>query len=388
MPIRPPSLLTCAPLLLALAGPLLAAPPAPAPSDPSTAPAIPDQTLQAIYDEVKTPFKYGVVIPREADELIDCPSVYRFNNHWMMIYVRCTPKVGYETMLAQSDDLLHWTKLGPILSFRKEGWDAWQADGGIALVDTTWGGSMAPEQVDGKYWLSYIGGAQKGYEPDPLSTGLAWTTTPDKPEEWHRIAENPILSGSDPDARPWERTTIFKTSIIRDPQQRFGAPFLMYYNARTMDPIAKSIGWTSGKESIGMATSNDMLHWKRFGPLEPLITDPPGKGTGISGDPQLVKMSVNGKDVWVMFYFGFRWAGPGAFDTFAASDDLLHWTKWRGPHLVQPSAKDEPTTFDKTFAHKPWLLKHDGVVYHFYCSVGEGGRQIALATSKDLKPKP
>ena len=83
-------------------------------------------------------------------------------------------------------------------------------------------------------------------------------------------------------------------------------------------------------------------------------------------------------------YFGFRWAGPGAFDTFAASYDLLHWTKWRGPHLVQPSAKGEFTTFDKTFAHKPWVLKHNGVVYHFYCSVGEGGRQIAVATSREM----
>jgi hypothetical protein len=31
------------------------------------------------------------------------------------------------------------------------------------------------------------------------------------------------------------------------------------------------------------------------------------------------------------------------------------------------------------------VLKHDGVVYHFYCAVGDEGRVIALATSKDLK---
>ena len=47
--------------------------------------------------------------------------------------------------------------------------------------------------------------------------------------------------------------------------------------------------------------------------------------------------------------------------------------------LIAPS---EP--WDKTFTHKPWLLKHDGVVYHFYCAVGDEGRVIALATSKDL----
>jgi hypothetical protein len=30
-------------------------------------------------------------------------------------------------------------------------------------------------------------------------------------------------------------------------------------------------------------------------------------------------------------------------------------------------------------------VKHDGVVYHFYCAVGDQGRVIGLATSKDLK---
>jgi hypothetical protein len=84
-----------------------------------------------------------------------------------------------------------------------------------------------------------------------------------------------------------------------------------------------------------------------------------------------------------MFYFGFRWLeGTTAFDTFACSRDLVNWTRWDGPPLLKPS---EP--FDRTFAHKPWLLKHDGVVYHFYCAVGTEGRVIALATSKDLKSR-
>jgi hypothetical protein len=98
-------------------------------------------------------------------------------------------------------------------------------------------------------------------------------------------------------------------------------------------------------------------------------------GRGISGDPQIVRMG----DVWTMFYFGAGWK-PGAFDTFACSYDLVNWTKWTGPDLIAPS---EP--WDKTFAHKPWVLKHDGIVYHFYCAVGEEGRAIALATSKDLR---
>src|SRR4029079_8481910 len=74
---------------------------------------------------------------------------------------------------------------------------------------------------------------------------------------------------------------------------------------------------------------------------------------------------------------------PKAFDTFACSQDLVNWTKWDGPHLIEPSAEG----FDSTFAHKPWMIKHDGVVYHFYCSVHKSERTIALATSKDFSGK-
>ena len=98
-------------------------------------------------------------------------------------------------------------------------------------------------------------------------------------------------------------------------------------------------------------------------------------GKGISGDPQIVRMG----DIWVMHYFGAFWK-PKAFDTFAASRDLVHWTRWDGPHLIEPS---EP--WDAEYAHKPWLLKHKGVVYHFYCAVGNQGRAIALATSRPMK---
>ena len=49
--------------------------------------------------------------------------------------------------------------------------------------------------------------------------------------------------------------------------------------------------------------------------------------------------------------------------------------------------------YDCIHAHKPWVLKHDGVVYHWYCAVGKRNRLevrgIALATSvpKAVLPK-
>ena len=100
-------------------------------------------TMQRIYDEVKTPFKYGVVLKgADTNEFVDCPSIFRSGKYWYMMYVAITNKLGYQTFLARSDDLLHWEKLGKILSFTKTNeWDAWQADGGIALADYNWSGS-------------------------------------------------------------------------------------------------------------------------------------------------------------------------------------------------------------------------------------------------------
>ena len=321
--------------------------------------------MQQIYEEVKTPYKYGVVLKGEEGELLDCPNVFRHGGRWYMMYAVNKDKVGYETHLAASDDLLRWERLGTILPFAEEGWDAWQAAGGIALYDTRW------EDADhglglheGRYWLSYIGGALQGYETDPLSIGFASTKAPSDAVAWTRLGENPVLSPMQKDNRDFEYETLYKSAVVRDEGRTLGAEFVMLYNGKA-PPY--------GQEAIGIAVSDDLKNWRRFG-NGPVINNVGPEPWAISGDPQLVKMG----DVWVMFYFGAFWK-PGAFDTFACSYDLVHWSKWKGPHLVEPSE-----AYDKTFAHKPWLLKHDGVVYHYYCAVGEEGRVIALATSKEL----
>ncbi|MBS1660457.1 MAG: DUF4982 domain-containing protein [Bacteroidetes bacterium] len=81
-----------------------------------------------------------------------------------------------------------------------------------------------------------------------------------------------------------------------------------------------------------------------------------------------------------MFYFGAFWPGKGgAFNRFACSYDLVHWTDWTGPDLISSS---EP--YDEVFAHKSFVVKYKGVVYHYYCGVDKkGNRGIAVATSVD-----
>ena len=40
--------------------------------------------------------------------------------------------------------------------------------------------------------------------------------------------------------------------------------------------------------------------------------------------------------------------------------------------------------YDEKYAHKPFVLKYNGVVYHFYCAVdNRDHRGIAVATSVD-----
>jgi predicted GH43/DUF377 family glycosyl hydrolase len=316
------------------------------------------ETMQKIYEEIKTPYKYGIILKGEQGKKVDCPSVFRCSGTWYMMYIIFDGS-GYETAIAESQDLLRWKPLGKILRFREGTWDARQAAGFIALQEYIWGGSYELRKYEGKFWLSYIGGALEGYETDPLAIGIAWTQDLTKPAEWNRL-EEPVLSRDQPDVREFEALTQYKSNVIYDKDQTLGYSFVMFYNGKKK----------RGYERIGMAVSRDMKHWCRYG-AEAVIDN----GKGISGDPQITKIG----DVWVMFYFGAGWK-PKAFDTFACSYDLVYWTNWDGPNLVEPS---EP--WDQTYAHKPWVVKRDGIVYHFFCAVGDQGRVIALATSKDLR---
>jgi predicted GH43/DUF377 family glycosyl hydrolase len=271
---------------------------------------------------------------------------------------------GYETWMAKSEDLLHWDVMGRLLSQTHQGWDGMQADGGMLLIDPNWNGSQQLEKYDNRYWLSYIGGALPGYEPDPLHIGMATANSIDTAMEFSRFP-TPILRMDDEDARPFEAKTLYKSTVIRDPECRLGAPFVMYYNAKR-PPCSV--------EAIGIAISEDMRSWHRYGKDFVVESGLPNTKWNIAGDPQLIRFG----ELWVMHFFT-AWTkdtGGYACDTFAVSRDLVHFTRWDGPPLIEPS---EP--YDKTFAHKPFVLKHDGVVYHFYCAVGDEGRCLAVATS-------
>lgn len=318
-----------------------------------------EETMQEVYEEIQTPFKYGVVFQHpDSTKIIDSPTIFRKNDQWYMTYIVFDGQ-GYETWLAESTDLLHWEAKGKILSFTQNTWDANQKAGYVSLVQYDWGGDYAAEKYNDKHWMTYLGGNTSGYEAGVLKIGLANTTDLTDVRPWN-TNNAPILSPEDENARWFENKTIYKSLVIRDSLGHTGHEFVMYYNAKGEGDF----------ESIGMAVSDDMTTWKRFGE-DPVIS----RAKGICGDAQIAKYN----DIYIMFYFGAFWK-PGAFERFACSYDLIHWTDWKGPDLIASSEK-----YDKQYAHKPWVIKWEGIVYHFYNAVGDQGRVIALATSEELK---
>ncbi|SFD25149.1 glycoside hydrolase family protein [Spirosoma endophyticum] len=329
-----------------------------------------DAQMQRIYAEVKTPFKYGLVMtPADNLRKMDCPTVFKKGKRWYMTYLIYDGR-GYETWLAKSNDLLNWETMGRIMSFSDSTqWDANQKAGYNALQNYQWGGNYELQKYQNRYWLSYIGGAARGYEAGDLSIGIASTMQdPAKVHEWQRQSK-PVLTAKDADTRWWENRKLYKSTVIHDPKKLTGHPFVMYYNANGDTTGVNKTRWF---ERIGMAVSDDMLSWQRFH-KEPVMMHP----AGITGDAVIQKID----NLYVMFYFGAFWEDrKGAFNRFAVSTDLVNWTDWTGANLVEPS---EP--YDDLYAHKSFVMKHKGVVYHFYCAVNKAEqRGIAVATSVDL----
>ena len=340
-----------------------------------TADIIPQSDMQRIYNEVRTPYKYGMVVaPTDNYHKIDCPTVFRVGDKWLMTYVVYNGKDGldgrgYETWLASSDDLLHWNTEGRILSYKEDGWDMNQRGGFPALIDWTWAGNYGISKYKKNYWLTYIGGHGTGYEAvrEPLNIGIAWTDGDiTQAHEW-QSGNKPLLSINDKDAQWWEKLVQYKSTIYDDPQKTLGKRFVMFYNAGGINPANDLKA-----ERIGIALSNDLKKWKRY-EGNPVFANE--VGGIITGDAQIAKMG----DLYVMFYF--KAYDPSrkynAFNTFAVSRNLIHWQRWEGEDLIWPTK-----TYDEMFAHKSYVLKHNGVVYHFYCAVNnDQQRGIAVATS-------
>lgn len=289
---------------------------------------------------------------------IDCPLVWRYKNEWRMFYTSFNGQ-GYQTGLATSDDLIQWTPKEVIMSFGKPGvYDhGGLSFGGLLFESYDVSAPRILKKFQRRHWVLYgCYPKQGGYEIRPGAEGVAWS---EDGEKWHRASEEkPILSVDG--AAEWEKDCIYQPWLVEH-----DGKFWNFYNAAN-DHI----------EQMGLATSDDMLNWKRYSG-NPVVRN---GGSG-SYDEQFCsdgKVFRDG-DHWVMFYFG---VGRGGAHIMAAfSKDLLHWVQHPEPLY---KAGGHPDGLDKQYAHKISLVYESGIFYMYYCAVGPRGRGIGLITSKPL----
>lgn len=298
-----------------------------------------------------TPYKYGKPVlagsgvPGSFDAMaVDCPFVFYHRNQFHMLYVGFDG-AGYQTGLAVSDDLLRWEKKGPVL--KREESAAWDRVGaaGMWILKESDDLSALPvlKKVDGKYWMAYHSYPEEGYEEGSARIGLAYSED-EELLRWNRLPQ-PVFSWKD--GADWEKGGLYKPCIIaRDGR------YFMFYNAKNLEKGP----WL---EQIGIAQSEDLLHWKRY-EHNPVIKVSEGRWDGrFCADPFVVRDGER----WLMFYYGFD--GKHARDGLAVSGDLFTWHKYPEP-VLSNGAEGE---LDRFFAHKPSMVCHKGVLYHFYCAV-------------------
>lgn len=276
---------------------------------------------------------------------VDCPFVFYHNDKYYMMYVGFDGR-GYQTGLALSDDLLHWTKLGVILSrVENVGWDCVGA-AGVSLLrgSNDLDGLPKLKKVNGRYWMVYHSYPEEGYEAGAARIGLAWCDD-ESLLCWHRLPE-PVMTWEN--GKNWEKGGLYKGFLM----EREGCYYL-FYNA-------KNVMEGSWIEQVGVAFSRDMISWTRYAGNPVLSVADGAWDSAFCSDPFVVRDGNR----WLMFYYGFdrRHAQNG----IAVSNDLLHWEKYPEPILRSGAAQED---LDFFHAHKPSVLRVNGTMYHFYCAV-------------------
>ena len=215
----------------------------------------------------------------------------------------------------------------------------------------------------GGWWtLFYCGFPLPGYEVGPGGTGVARGRDI---RSLAKLPESPVLTPSPGDE--WDSGGIYKAAVYE-----VGNRYWMFYNAKD-----NSAPWL---EQTGLATSIDLLNWEKYESNPILPVGPPGSWDSLfASDPVL--LMVDG--LWHMFYYGFDGQHAGDGVALAVGNSLVSWEK--SPHNPIIS-HGPPGSYDSVHAHKPFVLEHEGIFYHYYCAVSESERTIALATSEPVAP--
>lgn len=320
-----------------------------------------------------TPYKYGKLVLAKSDDAkafdsksVDCPFVFHHEGKFYMTYVGYDG-IGYQTGLASSDDLIHWTRLGCIL--RRD------PSSPITRYNIAMNWILREKDLSGKGNLLRVNGEflgawhaypEAGYESGPAVIGLCRSK-----DLMHWELGAPILRADDADAAPWEQGGLYKPCLVRE-----GDSYYLFYNAKTRpNPKAHGGAW---REQTGVATSKDLRQWTRY-KGNPIISNGPERSWDdrFASDPCVLR---HGKE-WAFFYYGLSSDGK-ARDLLALGSDPFH------PRKVQRILVDAgpPGTVDDDYAHKPSVVAANGILYHFYCAVSgkwpNDVRGISVARSK------
>ncbi|MEO8496139.1 MAG: hypothetical protein ABI614_13800 [Planctomycetota bacterium] len=227
---------------------------------------------------------------------------------------------------------------------------------------------------DGEYWLFYGGADRNGRHTICLATCPV-----DDVAQWKRLG--PVLE-------PGGVGAFDETWTVLPCLHRIGDKWHLYYTGRSADRGAGLQGF----RGIGLATSDDLLHWKKVSEQPVLLGDgfdewPDNKGIA-GGGPIIELPQPDGRILYRMHYT--LATGTPSKDlrvdqakqsVIAHSYDGLKWTDRRV--VLQPRA-DAAYENAATIALNPWRTESGG--WHaLYASIGTqfGAYSICEATSQD-----
>ena len=318
----------------------------------------------------KTPYKLNRYLLTKSDNPKDfdsvyatCPFVFTANGRFYMTYVG-HDGIGYQTGLAESDDLINWRKLGLIIG-REANSKFRQFSIGLTSIlrENDLSSPGALKKVNGRYVGSWLAFPEQGHEAGPAVIGLAWS---DDLKQWD--LGDPVLRPED--GATWERGGLYKSYLMEA-----DGVYYIFYNAKDKT----TGGW---REQTGMATSRDLKTWTRH-PGNPIIPNgPPGSFDEKFASDPVVARSGN---YWAVYYFGLA-ADRHARELLAFSPDLQHFNKL-DEVIINTGEKG---SVDDRHAHKPCVITWRGDLYHFYDAVSNqvpGGptkaiRGISVARSR------
>lgn len=318
-----------------------------------------------------TPYKYGkrVLSASTTPGAFDCksvddPFVFRHEDSFYMLYIGFDG-IGYQTGLAKSKDLVHWERVACVARRNpKSKYTRYNVALSCIVRQDELHSPGKLKKVHGRYLGAWNAYPHKGYESGAGVIGLAWSD-----DLLHWDLTEPILFPQD--GAPWEHGGLYRPNLVE-----YKGVFYLYYNAKT-DTLPKSEGggW---HEQTGVATSRDLKHWTRYAG-NPILRNggPDSWDARFASNPFVVRY----KDWWAMYYYGLNRRGV-ARELLALGHDPYHFTKV-DQIIINPGQKG---SVDDDFAHKPCVIYHDGVLYHFYCAVSgkwpHDVRGISVARSK------